>query len=57
MGAQTPTSFMFTPEHVLSEKSVRQQRNVFIWCGRKVVMGPFPLLFDLPFLINARLAC
>ena len=32
---------MFAPAHILSKKSARQHRNVFIWCGfsHKLSMG------------------
>ena len=38
---------MYTPAHVLSKKSARQQRNVFIWCSysHKITMGRRQLLW------------
>ena len=35
------TPIMYDPPHVLSSKSVRQQRNVFIWCTEtcKLALG------------------
>ena len=36
---------MYKPVHVLSKKSTRQHRNVFIWCtdSRNVALGYFVL--------------
>ena len=38
---------MYIPAHILSKKSARQQRNVFIWCSyrRNITMGGCQLLW------------
>lgn len=46
MDSSTTQTAMYEPAHVLSKKSVRQHRNVFIWCteSNKLALG---VLFDV----------